>query len=130
LSGIKFWDGLEQELSVWVEGTAEKILSQSHFHNLSHIHHSNSITDVFDDSEIMGDEEIGKTQLISKIHQEIQDLGLDRNIQGRNRFIRDDQIGTKRNSSGDTDPLTLSSTELMGVTEGILGMESNLLKKF
>jgi hypothetical protein len=67
--------------------------------------------------------------LISKIHQEIKDLGLDRDIQGRDGFIGDDQIGMKGNSPGDTDPLALSSTELMGIAEGILGMEPNVLKK-
>jgi hypothetical protein len=63
--GIEFWNGLEQELSVGMEGTSEKIFRLGHLNNLSHIHHSDSITNMFYNSKIMGNEKISKTQLIS-----------------------------------------------------------------
>ena len=76
LRGFQLRNGIEQDLGVRMQRPVEEILTLGHLHHLPHIHHSNSITDMFDDSKVMGDEEIGETQLISKIHQEVKDLGL------------------------------------------------------
>lgn len=130
LSRIEFRNGPEQELRVRMKRPAKKILPTGHFHDLSQIHHSNSITDVFDDSKIMRNEEIREPQLISKVHQKVEDLGLDGDIEGRDGFIGDDQIGTKGDSPGNSDPLPLSSAELMRIPESVLRMETDLLKKF
>src|SRR4030043_383218 len=75
-------DGLKQDLSVGMEWPAEEILSLGHFHHLSQIHDGNSITDMFDDTKVMGDEEIGKAKLIPQVHQEVEDLSLDGDIEG------------------------------------------------
>src|SRR4030042_3690184 len=75
-------DGLKQGLSVGMEWSAEEILSIGDFHHLSQIHDGNSITDMFDDTKVMGYEEIGKAQLIPQVHQEVEDLSLDGDIEG------------------------------------------------
>lgn len=48
-----------------MEGPFEKVIAIGHLYDLSHIHHGDSIADVFDDTKIVGDEEVGETQLIS-----------------------------------------------------------------
>jgi hypothetical protein len=68
---VKFGDGLKQDLSVGMEWPAEEIFSIGHFHHPSQIHDGNSITDMFDDTKVMGDEEIGEAQLIPQVHQEV-----------------------------------------------------------
>jgi hypothetical protein len=40
-----------------------------------------------DDTQVMRDEEVGQMEISLKILQEIEDLGLDRNVQGRSGFI-------------------------------------------
>jgi hypothetical protein len=47
---------------------------------------------MFDDPKIMRDEEIGEVQLIFQVHQEIEDLSLDGDIQSGNGFVCDDQF--------------------------------------
>jgi hypothetical protein len=129
LSGFQLRNGMEQDLGVGMQRPTEEILTIGHLHHLSHIHHGNAITDMFDDSKVMGDEKISETQLISQVHQEVQDLCLDRNIQSRDRFIRNDEIRIEGNCPGNADSLTLSTAELVGIAEGILGMEANPLKE-
>ena len=104
----------------------EEVLAIGHLHHLPHIHHGDSIADVFDDSKVMGDEEVGESQLISQIHQEVEDLSLDGDIQSRDGFIRDDEIWMERDRPGNTDSLSLSAAELVRITECILGMEAYL----
>jgi hypothetical protein len=77
LRGFQLRNSIEQNPSVRMQRPAEEILPIGHLHHFSHIHDSNSITDMFDDAKVMGDEEVGETQLVSKIHQEVEDLSLD-----------------------------------------------------
>ena len=79
---IESWNGFEQELSIGMEGTPEKIFPLGHLCDLSHIHDSDSVTNMFYDSKIMGDEKISKTQLVPQVHQEVQDLSLNGDIEG------------------------------------------------
>ena len=37
---------------------------------------------MFDDTKVMRDEEIGEAKLVPQINQEVEDLGLDGNIEG------------------------------------------------
>ena len=53
--------------------------------------------------------------LALEILHQIQDLGLNGNVQRRNGLVGDDQTGIKRQRTGETDALTLSSRELMRV---------------
>jgi hypothetical protein len=80
LRGFQLRNSIEQNPGVRMQRPAEEIFPIRHLHHLSHIHDCNSITDMFDDAKVMGDEEVGETQLVSKIHQEVEDLSLDRDI--------------------------------------------------
>ncbi len=64
LGRIYFGDRFEQKLRIRVYRPIEEIFPIGHLRHLAHIHHGNSITDMFDDPEIMRDEEVGETQLI------------------------------------------------------------------
>ena len=44
-------------------------------------------------SQIMGDEDIGEAEPGLEVDQEIEDLGLDRDVEGRDRLVGDDQLG-------------------------------------
>jgi hypothetical protein len=85
---------------------------------------------MFDDSKVMGDEKVGKTQLISQVHQKVEDLGLDGDIESRDGFISNDQFRIEGDGPGNANPLALSTAELMGITKGILRMKANLFEKF
>jgi hypothetical protein len=50
---------------------------------------------MFNNTEVVGDEKISETQLISQVHHKVKDLSLDGYIQSRDRFIGNDQFGIK-----------------------------------
>ena len=63
------WHGAEPEYKG--ARPTKEILSVGDLHNLPHIHHSDSIADMFDYPKVMGDENIGEAQLISQVRQEV-----------------------------------------------------------
>ncbi len=65
--------------------------------------------------KIMRDKEIGKTVLRLQFLHQVKDLGSNGYIQGGNRLIGNNQTRARGNRPRDTQPLPLSSAELMRV---------------
>ena len=74
-------------------GTMEEGVGFGEFDELADIHDRNPIADVFDDTEVVGDEEIGEAEFVLQAHEQVEDLSLNRDIEGRDRLIGDDQTG-------------------------------------
>ena len=77
----------------------------------------------------MGDEEVGEAELLLKLLQQVDDLSLDRDVEGRHRFVGDDQLGAHGEGAGDADALTLAPGELMRVAPEVLGGEAHRLEQ-
>ena len=58
-------------------------------HKLPQVHDADLIRDIAHHGEIMGDEKVGTAALLLKVLQEIDDLGLNRDIQSGDRLIAD-----------------------------------------
>ena len=63
----------------------------------------------------MGDDEIGETELFLQVLEEIEHLGLDGDVEGRDRFVGDDEFRVDGEGPGDPDALSLTAGELMRV---------------
>jgi hypothetical protein len=46
-------------------------------------------------------------ELLLKVLQQVEDLGLDRDVERRDGLVADDEARAKRERSGDADPLPL-----------------------
>ena len=66
------------------------------------------------DAEVVGDEQIGEAELLLEILQQVDDLGLDRDVQRRDGLVADDQLGLERERSCDADPLALAAQNWCG----------------
>jgi hypothetical protein len=96
--------------SVFIEGHLVDNL-----HDTSQVHDGDTGTDVPDNGEIVGNEEIGETlHAFLEFLEEVDDLGLNRYVEGRDRFVADDEGRFTGKGAGNGDPLTLSAGELMG----------------
>jgi len=82
---------------------------------LAKIHHHDAIADVLDDSQIMCDKEIGKPELVLKIHQQVEHLGLDRHVQCRNRLVTDDEPRVQDQRPCNANALSLPTTEFVRI---------------
>src|SRR4051812_8668152 len=84
------------------------------FHQPAQIHNRNAICYMADDRQIVSDEEIGKRSLPPQLRQEIEYLGLHRNVQCRNRLVEHQELRLDRQSSSDSDALPLAARKLVG----------------
>ena len=121
--------GRKQGLGVRVPGIGVNVPVGGRFDDLTQIHHGHVIADVLDDGQVVRDEDVGKRKLLLQVDQQVDDLGLDRDIEGRHRFVADDELRAERERPGDADALPLSPGELVGVAAGLLGGEADLFQE-
>ena len=70
----------------------EQLFSRTGFHQLPQVHHRDIMGNVPHHGHIVGNEHIGQPLLLLQIHQKVQDLGLNGNIQSGYGFIADNEL--------------------------------------
>src|SRR6185503_11053615 len=70
----------------------------------------------FNHTKIVGNEQIGEAKFLLHIHQQIEDLSLDGNVQCRDRFVADHKLGLNNQRARDADALALATTEGVRIT--------------
>ena len=66
-------------------------------------------------AQVVGNEQIGQAQSFLQFLQQVHDLGLNGDVQRRDRLIADDELGVKSQGPGNTNALPLSTGELVRV---------------
>ena len=95
-------------------------------HHLAEIKHHYPVADVPHDGEIVRDEDQRQTHLGLQIHQQIDDLRLDRDIEGRDRLVADNQLRLVDDRPRDADALALPAGEFMRIAVDLVGQEPHL----
>ncbi len=119
----------EKRLGVGVERIVVERVAVGHLDDLAEVHHRNTVGNVLHHREVMGDEQVGEAELVLQVFEEVNDLGLDRNVQRRDGFVGDDEVGVRGEGAGDPDPLSLAAGELVRVPVGEVGIESDRLEQ-
>jgi hypothetical protein len=94
------------------------------------VHDSNPVAHVLYNGQIVRDEEVGEIQFLLQLVQEIDHLGLHGNVECRHRFVADDEFRFHGKGSGDPDPLSLSTAELVRITPEMFGPQAHELQEF
>ena len=94
----------------------KQFLSRGVFHQLSKIHNCHTITQMLHYIHGMGDKQIGNAIFFLKIQKQVDNLRLDRNIQGRYCFITNNKLGLKSQGLCNSDSLALTAGKFMGVS--------------
>ncbi len=76
------------------------------------IHDGDAIRGVFHHRKVVGDEQIGKAELVLQVLQQVNDLGLDRYVERGDRLIENEQARLQRQCPRDADALLLPTREL------------------
>ena len=100
-----------------------------HLDDAAKIHHRDAMADVLDHGEVVGDEKVGELELLLQVDQQVDDLGLDRDVERRHRLVADDQGGTQGQRAGDSDALALAAGEFVRVGEHGGGPEAHALEQ-
>ena len=123
-------DSGNQATGVRMQGVVKQFLRICYFHDIALVDNTDTIGDKADNRQVMGDEEIGNITFLLELLHQIQDLGTDGNVQCGNRLVSNNQLGLHNHCTGNTDSLTLTAGELVGVTGQMLGQQANIIDDF
>src|SRR5207302_1392904 len=122
-------NGRQQCLGVRHQRLAIEVVARRQLDDPAQVHHRDTVGDVLDDREIVGDEEIGKAAVALKILQEVDDLRLHRDVERGHGFVADDERRLDGEGPGDTDALALPAGELVGIARRVFGSESDFVEQ-
>ncbi|MCY1302372.1 hypothetical protein D9M70_520230 [compost metagenome] len=77
----------------------------------------------------MADEQQGDLHFALQVHQEIDDLRLDRHVERGDGLVGDDETRVERERAGDTDALALAAGKRMRIALEVLGRKLDLSQK-
>ena len=118
--------GREQRLGVGMPGIVEQLAPRRDFDDAPVVHDRHAVGDVFDDGEVVRDEQHRQAELRLQILQEIEDLRLHGDVEGRHRLVANDKLGTQDQRAGDADALELAARQLMGIARLVFAPEADL----
>ena len=73
----------------------------------------------------MADEQIGEIEVPAQVHEQVEHLRLDGDIQGRNAFVTDQKTRLNGQCTGDADACALATRKLVGVTAAVTGIQAD-----
>ena len=93
--------------------------------DLPKVHHRDAARDVLDDREVVRNEDVGETQTLLQVLQQVDDLRLHRHIERRHRFVADDEPRLDRECARDADALALPAGELVRIALRVRACEAD-----
>jgi hypothetical protein len=111
-----------------VGSPGEQGLGGGRLHHPAEIHDDHPVGEVLDHAEIVADEEVGEAEFLPEVHEEVQDLGLDRDVEGGYRLVADEKARLHGECSGDADALSLAARELVRKARLEGGIEADPLQ--
>ena len=103
----------EQQLGVLVLGPREQVGAIGFLDYPAEVHHHDAIAERLDHREVVRDEHIGEAEPRLQVLEQAQHLRLHRDVERRDRFVADEDLGFEDDGPSDADPLTLPTRELM-----------------
>ena len=89
---------------VWL---VEELGGRSDLDNLAEVHDSHAVCDMAHDRQIVRNEEIRQLQVFLQVHQQVDHLGPDRNVQSRHWLVQYEYAWIQRERSCNPGSLSL-----------------------
>ena len=89
-------------------------LDSAAFHHLAAVEHDHPLREEPDDAEVVGDEQQRELALVAQVGEQVEHLGLGREVEGADWLVEHDDLGVADQGAGDRDPLPLSAGEPAG----------------
>lgn len=74
VGGVGLGDGGEQGLCVLVLGAFDDFFARAVLDDLALVHDGDAVADVLDDGHVVRDEEVGESEVVTKVGEEVEDL--------------------------------------------------------
>ncbi len=118
-------NGGEEALGIGMGGVGGDEFGGAFFDEFTVFENRDLIADVFNDGEIVGNEEVGEVKFFLEVHQKVNDLGLDRDIEGTDRLVANNKLRFDGEGAGNTDALALASAKFVGEAAGVCRVEAD-----
>lgn len=120
----------DKRLGVFVLRVEKDILHMTRFHAFAAANDNHIVTNLTRYSQIVRDKENADAELHLNFFQELQDIGLHRNVERGNGFVANQNFRLTGECAGDRNALTLTAGELIRITIECVGRQANNLHKF
>src|SRR5437868_4616931 len=107
--------GLEQRLGIGMLRVGKHVGCRALLDDDALLHHREAVADLGCDAQVVGDEEHREIELLSDLVQQLEHLGLHRDVERRHRLIADQQHGLHRQCARDANALALPAGELVRI---------------
>src|SRR4051812_963470 len=108
-------------------GVRVERLAVGDLHDLAEVHHGDAVAHVPYHGQVVRDEHDREPELALQVAKKVEDLGLDRDVEGRHRLVGDDQLRIEGESPRYADALALAARELVREAVVVLGVEADRL---
>jgi len=98
-----------------VQGLGEEGFPGPGFHQLAGVHHPHLVGHAGHHAEVVGDQQHAHAAAGLQLGKQVEDLGLDRHVEGRGGLIGDQHLGVAGEGDGDHHPLLHAAGELEGI---------------
>ena len=122
---VRDGDRGHERLRVGVLRVAEHLAPVGDLHDLAEVHHGHPVADVLNHAHVVGDEQVRQPELPLQIAQQVQDLRLDRYVEGGYGLVADNEVGLQDQRPGDPDPLSLTPRELVRIAPRVVRLEAH-----
>ena len=107
--------GPDEPFGIGVEGLLEKGLHRGGLHHLPGVDHHHPVAEVVDDAQVVGDHDDAHVPVLLEVLHELEDLGLNGDIQSGGGLIGDEELRVAGQGNGDHHPLAHTAGELVGI---------------
>ena len=108
-------DGAQQAAWIGVQWVREQVLDRGFLDLAAGIHHHDPLGGLGNNAEVVGNQYHGGAEFPLKISDQVEDLRLDRHVQGGGGFVRDQHLGLAGQRHGDHRPLAHAAGHLMRI---------------
>ena len=131
LLGARIGDGggFEKGPRVGVLGGGHHLVGGAALDDGAVAHDRDIVGDRADDGEVVADEEAGEAVLLLQPADQLEDPGLDGDVESAGGFVGDEQLGVEGEGAGDGDALALAAGELVGEAGGVRRLEVDRLEQ-
>lgn len=86
-----------------MERPAEDFLDGTRLDELPEIHHQHAMTQQPHDVQVVRNEEVAHVEPVAQTREQVEDHGLNRDVERRGRLIENEKLGTNRDRARDPD---------------------------
>ena len=112
---LELRDRLEQRLGVRHPHVGEQRPRGRLLHDLAGVHHGDLVGAAGDDAEVVGDEDHRHVAVALLVGEQVEDLGLDGDVERGGGLVGEEQLRAAGQRDGDRDALAHAAGQLVGV---------------